>query len=104
MDNFFSSVPLFLQLLQHKTYACGTLRSNRKFLPKALQQTMKRGLPNRGDFKYMQDENLVATVWQDTKPVSALSTNWDPTNVTKVRRKKKDGTTIEVKCPNIIAL
>jgi hypothetical protein len=34
MDNFFTSVPLFLDLLTKSTYACGTVRLNRKFLPK----------------------------------------------------------------------
>jgi hypothetical protein len=33
MDNFFTSVPLFLDLLSRSTYACGTVRLNRKLLP-----------------------------------------------------------------------
>ena len=33
MDNFFTSVPLFLDLLTRSTYACGTVRLKRKFLP-----------------------------------------------------------------------
>ncbi|XP_025191896.1 piggyBac transposable element-derived protein 4-like [Melanaphis sacchari] len=33
MDNFFSSNILFEKLLTKKIYACGTVRSNRKFLP-----------------------------------------------------------------------
>lgn len=102
MDNFFSSVPLFIQLLHNKIYACGTIRSNRKFLPHDLKAVMKNGLPNRGDFDFRQDGNLALAVWQDTKPVSALSTNWDPAEVMKVKRKKKDGTNIEVNCPTLI--
>ena len=51
---------------------------------------------------FRQDENLVVTVWQDIKPVLALSTNWDPTDKKTVTRKQKDGTTVEVTCPTVI--
>lgn len=33
-DNFYSSIPLVKRLLQRKSFYCGTLRSNRKGLPK----------------------------------------------------------------------
>ena len=33
MDNYFTSVPLLTDLLDRATYACGTLRVNRKYLP-----------------------------------------------------------------------
>ena len=102
MDNFFTSVPLFLQLLDDDIYACGTLRKDRKYLPEDLKQVSKKGLPNRGDFMFRQDQNLVMTVWQDTKPVTMLTTLWDPADVVKVKRKKKDGSTIEVNCPGAI--
>lgn len=32
-DNYFTSVPLFEELLDNSTYACGTIRANRKGLP-----------------------------------------------------------------------
>ena len=102
MDNFFTSVPLFLQLLDDRIYACGTIRRDRKFLPVDLKQVSKKGLRSRGEFMFRQDNNLVMTVWQDTKPVSMLSTCWDPTDVVKVNRKKKDGSIIEVNCPGAI--
>ena len=31
MENFFSGVPLHLDLLKNNMYACGTIQSNRKF-------------------------------------------------------------------------
>ena len=74
MDNFFSSILLFLQLLSEKTYACGIFRSNRNQTTKVLAPVMKRGLPNKGVFGF---QNKVVAVWQDTKPLLALSTNWD---------------------------
>jgi hypothetical protein len=33
MDNHFTSVPLMVDLLERSTYACGTVRLNRKYLP-----------------------------------------------------------------------
>ena len=44
------------------------------------------------------------TVWQDTKPVLMISTNWDTNNVVKVTWKKKDGAVIEVDCPKVVQL
>ncbi len=37
-----------------------------------------QGLPSRGDTVSRQSGNLVATVWQDTKPVTILSSQHDP--------------------------
>ena len=104
MDNFFSSVPLYLELLSHDTYACGTIRANRKFFPDDLKPALKLGYSNRGEFVFRQDGNLVTTVWENTKAVSMLSTNWDPQEVVKVSRKKKDGTIIDIDCPKVVQM
>ena len=102
MDNFFSSVPLFLDLMKEQIYACGTLRSDRKYLPADLKAVAKKGLRSRGDFEFRQDEELVMIVWQDTKPVYMLSTLWDPDDVVTVRRKTRDGSLIDVRCPAVV--
>ena len=57
----------------------------------------------RGDYRWRQDGNLVATVWQDSKPVVVLSTNCNPDDITTVRRKQKDGSIGDVVCPSAIA-
>ena len=69
MDNFFTSIPVFLEHLDEHTYACGTLRRDRKYLPNDMKTIAKNGLSTRGDFEFHQDDELVMTVWQDTKPV-----------------------------------
>ena len=102
MDNFFSGIPLFQRLLDDGIYATGTVRTNRKMFPQDLKSTAQRGLPSRGDIVFRQDSNMVATVWQDTKPVAMLSTQHDPTMTTTVKRKKGDGSTIDVTCPQAV--
>ena len=45
---------------------------------------------------------MVATVWQDTKPVVMLSSQHDPNTTTTVRRKKGAGSVVHVTCPQVI--
>ena len=56
LDNYFTSVPLFEHLKNASVGACGTIKTNRKFLPTHLKQdqTMKRG-----DFDYQGWEMVV---------------------------------------------
>ncbi len=102
MDKIFTSIALFQKLLEDKIYATGTLHSNRKGFPQDLLDKVKRGLLSRGDTVSGQSGNLVATVWQDTKLVTILSSQHNPSDITTVQRKKSDRTSISVKCPQAI--
>ena len=42
------------------------------------------------EFKLLQHESLLMTVWQDTKVVSALVTNSQPLEITQVERKQQN--------------
>ena len=95
-DNYFSSVNLFLDLKRSGLYACGTLRTNRKGFPNELKSVAKKGLGERGKAEVRQNGNLTVSVWQDSKPVTVLATNADPTKSESVQRKTKDGTRITV--------
>ena len=97
-DNFFTSAPLFKDLLKDKIYACGTYKHNRKCYPKRLKYHAKSGLKNRGEYRYAQNGNLLVSLWQDTKTVSCLSTNQSPSEVS-VRRRQRNGRRVEVPCP-----
>ena len=79
-DNLFTSVPLLKDLLNHKTYACGTVHMNKQNLPDAVKHS---GRMVSGAHKAFQfgNTNLGATVWQDNKVVQVLSTNCDPNTV-----------------------
>ena len=80
----------------------GTIRSNRKNIPEDLKPNIKKGFKERGDYMVRQDGNLVFTVWQDTKTVTMLSTNSQPTAQHSVLRRKKDGLCVDVPCPDAI--
>jgi len=102
MDNFFTSLPLFDELLQHGIMACGTYRTNCAGLPSDLtaKDTVKQLA--RGGVCMRQKGNTTALVWKDKKPVYVLSNAHQPTTET-VQRKNPDGSKIQVSCPNAVA-
>ena len=63
---YFTSIPLLQRLESYGIYGCGTIMVNRKGFPAQLKNPH---LANRGDAEQMQHNNLVATVWNDAKPV-----------------------------------
>lgn len=87
MDNLYSSVPLFRQLLNDKIYAAGTVRRRRKYFPSEFDKPPKM---RRGESRTWQDSNHInmsCTLWEDTKTVRFVSTATDPATITTgVRR------------------
>ena len=72
-DNFFSSVRVAEHLRVQKTYACATIRVNRKDLhPCARQRLRSRKKAVR------QKGTIVFTKWHDKQDVSVISTNINP--------------------------
>ena len=99
-DNYFTSVPLFQELLDNKTYSCGTVRSNRKYLPVSVA---KAKLKHQGDVIIEQKGgSMIAVAWHDKRTVNILSTLSNPLEQTTVKRKKKDGTQVDVPCPQAV--
>lgn len=96
-DNFFTGVDLLISLNQENIYACGTIRSNRIGLPKSvmLDKNMKRG---QYDFR-TSNSDLTWIKWMDKKGVCFLSNHHDPSEVTTVNRKQKNGSRAQVDCP-----
>lgn len=95
-DNFFTGVPLMEELRQQQLYACGTINSTRKKMPKfKTDKELKRG-----EFDwYTSNTGLAAVKWRDRRSVHLLSNYHDPSSSTEVKRKEKDGTHIQVPCP-----
>jgi hypothetical protein len=80
LNNYFTLVPFFLDLLETKTMATGTLRVNRKYMPKSLFARKTTKNKNIGWINYrMHDEGHVCyAVWKNKKPVIMLSTHATP--------------------------
>ena len=97
MDNCFSSVTLYKNLLDEGIYCTGTLHANHRYIPPDLQAC--RGLAKRGDMVARQEGNLTVTVWQDKRLVTSVSTAHSPDQTEVVKRKKVDGSIIHVDCP-----
>ena len=72
-DNFFTSTRLLDHLFAQNTYACGTVRSNRKDLPPCAKHKLRFGEMARA-----QRGQLVFTKWHDKRDVAFLSTNVSP--------------------------
>ena len=99
-DNLYSSIPLAKFLYSKKTYFCGTLRTNKKFIPNAVRDPGKNML--RGEMKTFQStslSNLTCTVWKDTKEVRFVSTMSNPTLLTHAVRRVK-GQHVQVNMPH----
>ena len=82
-DNFFSSVKLLRHLEAQNTYACATVRTNRKELPPCAQQKLRPG-----QRVVSQKQNIVFTKWHDKRDVSLISTNVNPLDADVVTQRR----------------
>ena len=99
-ENYFTT-PNFLEYLHRKgIYAAGTIRTNRKAIPKEFCESTKK--MNRGEFEYVRSGNLVLHKWMDRKLVFLLSNFHDPTSYDIIQRKERNGGKAGVKCPTSI--
>jgi hypothetical protein len=79
-DNFFTSVPLFLDLLENGTMATGTLRSTRKYVPRGMfaKTITKKQEIGWVDYRMHEEGKIYCAVWKDKQPVILLSTHAEP--------------------------
>jgi hypothetical protein len=86
-DNFFTSVPLFLDLLETGIMATGTLRGNRKYVPRAMYAKKNTRKQNLGwiDYRMHRERKVCCMVWKDKQPVVLLSTHASPISEPGVR-------------------
>lgn len=87
--------------LRRYSYACGTVRPNRKGLPPCSLRKLKKA----GDTICEQKSNMVFLKWHDKKDVNIRSTNVDPLDPPVVKeRRKKDGEITRVVKPKAIVM
>ena len=101
MDNWFSGIPLFQDLIEKEIGACGTVRQNRKYLPNDLGASKAR----KGDhpqFWINQNQTFISCSWKDTGFVYMISTIEDTSVKHMVVNDKSSptGTRTQIK-PNI---
>ena len=76
MDNYYTSPELFSELFYRETYACGTVRQNRKGLPTSVKQAKLKLLQS----VYLRSGPMLCLKWSGEKkkstkkPVTILST------------------------------
>ena len=95
-DNFFTSTKLMEDLLAQDTYACGTVRSNRKDLPPCAKNKLRQG-----EKVSAQRGKIVFTKWHDKRDISFLSTNVLPSEPSRLVPRKKNGRNIQIEKPRV---
>ncbi len=101
-DNFYTSPSLYLTLYNKGINACGTCRTNRlDFPPELIQKATKQ---NAGFYDFRSNGPLLACVWIDKRSIYFLSTMHvaETAPSPTVKRRKLDGTEIEVVCPPVL--
>jgi hypothetical protein len=93
LDRGFTSPSLLDELLRRGIRCCGTVRKNRKDLPKDLISTASQ-LQDQ-EYTYRQRGELGAIVWKDRRLVYLLTTHTSPSNTSTVQRSSNEGSTIE---------
>lgn len=85
VDNWYTSPTLFKYLLDNQTNAVGTVRSNRKCMPKEISQAKLKV----GETIEMSCNNLLAMKWHDKRDVCLLSTMHATANLTDSGKKNR---------------
>lgn len=75
VDNFYTSYPLALAFIRQKTHVVGTIRANKKWMPKEVMNAKLK----RGEMIAKEDKNgIVVLNWLDTRNVRLLTTKHAP--------------------------
>lgn len=74
MDNYFSNVPLFLELRKLGIGACGTVRTNSSRFPTALKVRKNERFDWNTTSGVVVENEVLAAFWMDNGPVTMLST------------------------------
>ena len=102
IDNYFNSPLLQFELLQKDIFSAGTVRANRKHLPKAPQVKPDKAM-ERGEVQAFEAEGIRFVKWMDNKAVLMLSNFISVHPLKEVKRRKKGTSTSEmVSCPAVI--
>ena len=98
---FFTTVFLAEDLLDDNTFMIGTARSGRKGSPLVLKElkALKRG---ESRSVVVEDNKVECLIWKDNTVVPLVNTITKPQDMTSVKRTNKDGSKIDISCPESI--
>ena len=100
-DRFYTSADLLKDLHVRGEMACGTVRSNRKGLPKELFPSNMR--LDRHNYRVAQKDELSFGVWMDTKAVMILSNFHNPNETGEVSRRGEDRSRQRIVVPKMLS-
>lgn len=83
MDNYYNSYPLASKLLTNSTYCTGTLRIDRKHLPREVTQARLQ----KGETVARYAEGVMVAKWRDKRQVLYLSTEFENTMGVSINRR-----------------
>ena len=77
MDNYFTSIGLFLSLFDRGIYATGTIGSNRVGIPSIYKNTRAFARERQGKLAWRMhvSRKIACVIWKNKKPVILLSTH-----------------------------
>lgn len=99
-DNYFTTPSLLDYLYKKGIYATGTVRINRKNMPRDFCNSTNK--LERGEYEYIISKNIILFKWMDKKLVFLLSNFHDPNSYQIIRRKGKNGAKEDLQCPELI--
>ena len=99
-DNFFASPNLVQTLFDKNIYSMGTVRSNRKNMPKFSPDKSF----TRGESEFKTSKNVVCVKWMDNRAVTMIGSNvGDSDHISSVLRRQKGASTKSpVSCPILV--
>lgn len=99
-DSWFTSPTLMASLKERNIRLCGSVRRNRKGLPKISDTDIKS--LKRGEWLQRQKRDTSLALWKDQKVVWILYNHCSPTEVTSLQRYNDFGTKVSLGCPRCI--
>jgi hypothetical protein len=99
-DNWFTSPTLMNALQQRGIRMCGSVRSNRKGMPKIPKNAIKALA--KGECIQRQKDDICLAVWKDQKAVQVLFNHVSPRSTTTLDRWTDEGERISIGCPQAI--
>ena len=95
----YTSPSLLMKLKEDDIYGCGTVRANRRGMPKDLKPDKQI---KRGDLDFRHTNGLYAVKWFDNRHVHLLSTFDGSEMMTVKRRKRGEEEKVSIPCPQMI--